>query len=83
MLLIAIEITVILLILVTVLLIAIRESYKSSKKQSSFLLTNADISNNIRSLMLSVNRTEYILGERTEEQYMQLIEDIDNSLMEK
>lgn len=78
--LIIIETAAALLLLITALIIAIRSLTKSPKK-SSFLMTKDDISNNMRSLMLSVNRSEYVYGYRSEAEYTKFIQDIDNSLM--
>lgn len=79
--LIIIETAAALLLLITALIIAIRSLTKGPKKQDPFYMTEDDISNNLRSLMLSINRTEYIYGYRTEADYTKFIEDLDNSLM--
>lgn len=78
--LIIIETAAALLLLITALIIAIRSLTKSPKK-SSFLMTKDDISNNMRSLMLSVNHSEYVYGYRSEAEYTKFIQDMDNSLM--
>lgn len=75
------EVAVVLMLVIIALIIAIRSFTKGPKKKDPFYMTNDDISNNLRSLMLSINRTEYIYGYRTEADYTKFIEDLDNSLM--
>ena len=71
-----------LVLVIVALIIAIRSFTKDSiKKQSPFLMTEDDISNNLRSWMLSINHSEYMLGYRSEAEYAKFIEDIDNRLM--
>ena len=60
-------------IIILLLIIGLMLSIKS--------MTKEDILNNKRSLMLSINRSEYLYGYRTESEYDKFIEDMDNSLM--
>lgn len=77
-----IECCIIILLLIIGLILSIKSMTKGSKKKNEpFLLTKEDILNNQRSLMLSINRSEYLYGYRTEEEYDKFIEDMDNSLM--
>ena len=83
------EIIVILAILLAVallvvnLVIMVKTLIKDLKKQSPFLMSKEDIDSNLRSLMLSVNRSEYIFGYRNDEEYEDFIEEIDERLMEE
>lgn len=77
-----IECCIIILLLIIGLILSIKSMTKGSKKKNEpFLLTKEDILNNQRSLMLSINRSEYLYGYRTESEYDKFIEDMDNSLM--
>lgn len=77
-----IQCCIIILLLIVGLILSIKSMTKGSeKKNEPFLLTKEDILNNQRSLMLSINRSEYLYGYRTEEEYDKFIEDMDNSLM--
>lgn len=77
-----IECCIIILLLIIGLMLSIKSMTKGSKKKNEpFLLTKEDILNNKRSLMLSINRSEYLYGYRTESEYDKFIEDMDNSLM--
>lgn len=77
-----IQCCIIILLLIVGLILSIKSMTKGSKKKNEpFLLTKEDILNNQRSLMLSINRSEYLYGYRTEEEYDKFIEDMDNSLM--
>lgn len=77
-----IECCIIILLLIIGLMLSIKSMAKGSKKKNEpFLLTKEDILNNKRSLMLSINRSEYLYGYRTESEYDKFIEDMDNSLM--
>lgn len=77
-----IECCIIILLLIIGLMLSIKSMTKGSKKKNeTFLLTKEDILNNKRSLMLSINRSEYLYGYRTESEYDKFIEDMDNSLM--
>ena len=77
-----IECCIIILLLIIGLMLSIKSMTKDSKKKNEpFLLTKEDILNNKRSLMLSINRSEYLYGYRTESEYDKFIEDMDNSLM--
>lgn len=77
-----IQCCIIILLLIMGLILSIKSMTKGSKKKNEpFLLTKEDILNNQRSLMLSINRSEYLYGYRTEEEYYKFIEDMDNSLM--
>lgn len=77
-----IECCIIILLLIIGLMLSIKSMTKVSKKKNEpFLLTKEDILNNKRSLMLSINRSEYLYGYRTESEYDKFIEDMDNSLM--
>lgn len=77
-----IECCIIILLLIIGLMLSIKSMTKVSKKKNDpFLLTKEDILNNKRSLMLSINRSEYLYGYRTESEYDKFIEDMDNSLM--
>lgn len=77
-----IECCIIILLLIIGLILSIKSMTKGSKKKNEpFLLTKEDVLNNQRSLMLSINRSEYLYGYRTEEEYDKFIEDMDNSLM--
>lgn len=77
-----IECCIIILLLIIGLMLSIKSMTKCSKKKNEpFLLNKEDILNNKRSLMLSINRSEYLYGYRTESEYDKFIEDMDNSLM--
>lgn len=77
-----IECCIIILLLIIGLMLSIKSMTKGSKKKNEpFLLTKEDILNNKRSLMLSINRSEYLYSYRTESEYDKYIEDMDNSLM--
>ena len=78
-----IECCIIILLLIIGLMLSIKSMTKGSKKKKNepFLLTKEDILNNKRILMLSINRSEYLYGYRTESEYDKFIEDMDNSLM--
>ena len=77
-----IECCIIILLLIIGLMLSIKSMTKGSKKKNEpFLLTKEDILNNKRSLMLSINRSEYLYSYRTESEYDKFIEDMDNSLM--
>lgn len=77
-----IECCIIILLLIIGLMLSIKSMTKGSKKKNEpFLLTKEDILNNKRSLMLLINRSEYLYGYRTESEYDKFIEDMNNSLM--
>jgi hypothetical protein len=65
------------------LVIMVKTLIKDLKKQSPFLMSKADINSNLRSLMLSINRSEYIFGYRNDEEYEDFIQEMDERLMEE
>lgn len=65
------------------LVIMVKTLIKDLKRQSPFLMSKADINSNLRSLMLSINRSEYIFGYRNDEEYEDFIQEMDERLMEE